>query len=74
MPIPELYHSLQMINQFQPQGIYTTLAGFILASLGKIPGTGEQFGKHGCIFTVKEMDRLRIASIHVRHDLLLVKE
>jgi putative hemolysin len=71
-PITEVEELLGI--DFQTQGIYTTLAGFILASLGKIPGTGEQFGKHGYIFTVKEMDRLRIASIHVRHDLLLVKE
>jgi putative hemolysin len=59
---------------FQSQGIYTTLAGFALASLGKIPETGEQFSKHGYTFTVKEMDRLRIASIHVRHNLHLVEE
>jgi CBS domain containing-hemolysin-like protein len=71
-PISEVAELLGV--DFQPQGIYTTLAGFVFASLGKIPGTGEQFGKHGYIFTVKEMDRLRIASIHVRHILLLPKE
>ena len=71
-PITEVEELLGI--DFQPQGRYTTLAGFILASLGKIPGTGEQFGKHGYIFTVKEMDRLRIASIHVRHNLHLAKE
>jgi CBS domain containing-hemolysin-like protein len=59
---------------FQPRGKYTTLAGFILSSMGKIPDTGEQFSKHGYIFTVKEMDRLRIANIHVRHDFLQVDE
>ncbi|MFC1879209.1 hemolysin family protein [Chloroflexota bacterium] len=52
---------------FQPQGIYTTLAGFIFAGLGKIPDPGEQIVKHGYIFTVKEMDRLRITSVYVRH-------
>ncbi len=71
-PISEVAELLGV--DFQPQGLYTTLAGYILASLGKIPKTGEQIGKHGYIFTVKEMDRLRIASIHVRHNLLLVKE
>jgi putative hemolysin len=71
-PITEVEELLGI--DFQMQGIYTTLAGFILASLGKIPGTGEQFDKHGYIFTVKEMDRLRIASIHVRHNLHLAKE
>jgi putative hemolysin len=71
-PISEVAELLGV--DFQPQGIYTTLAGFVLASLGKIPETGEQISKHGYIFTVKEMDRLRIVSIHVRHNLLLAKE
>ena len=71
-PISEVAELLGV--DFQPQGIYSTLAGFVFARLGKIPETGEHFGKHGYIFTVKEMDRLRIASIHVRHNLLLVKE
>jgi putative hemolysin len=71
-PISEVAELLGV--DFQPQGIYTTLAGFALASLRKIPETGEQFSKHGYIFTVKEMDRLRIASIHVRHNLLQVEE
>jgi putative hemolysin len=70
-PISEVARLLGV--DFQPQGIYTTLAGFVLASLGKIPETGEKFSKHGYIFTVKEMDRLRIASIHVRHILQLKK-
>lgn len=71
-PVPEVARVLGV--DFQPQGIYTTLAGFVLESLGKIPETGEQFSKHGYIFTVKEMDRLRIASIHVRHNLLQLKK
>jgi len=71
-PISEVAELLGV--DFQSQGIYTSLAGFILASLGKIPEVGEQIGKHGYIFTVKKMDRLRIASIHVRHNLLLEKE
>jgi putative hemolysin len=71
-PISEVAELLGV--DFQPQGRYTTLAGFVLASLGKIPDTGKRFSKHGYIFTVKEMDRLRIASIHVRHNLHLVEE
>ena len=71
-PISEVAELLGV--DFQPQGIYTSLAGFILASLGKIPEAGEQIGKHGYIFTVKEMDRLRIASIHVRHNVLQTKK
>ena len=71
-PISEVAELLGV--DFQPQGIYTTLAGFALASLGKIPETDEQISKHGYIFTVKEMDRLRITSIHVRHNILQEKE
>ena len=63
-PLSEVEELLNV--DFQLQGIYTTLAGFILDSLGKIPEAGEQFGKHGYIFTVEEMDKLRINSIHVK--------
>jgi len=50
---------------FRPRGVYTTLAGFILASLGKIPLPGDKTSQYGYVFFVKEMDRLRIASIEV---------
>jgi putative hemolysin len=50
---------------FQPQGLYATLAGFILASLGRIPQPGDQTNQFGFTFSVEEMDRLRIASIRV---------
>ena len=50
---------------FQHQGLYTTVAGFILASLGRIPQPGDQINQHGYTFSVEEMDRLRIASIRV---------
>jgi len=59
---------------FQPKGNYSTLAGFILASLGKIPESGEEISKHGYVFSVRNMDRLRIASIHVRRNLFDYKE
>jgi putative hemolysin len=62
-PIPDVEELLGV--DFQPRGLYTTLAGFILASLGKIPEPGEQVSKHGFVFTVKGMDRLRIENIHV---------
>ena len=50
---------------FQPQGSYTTVAGFVLASLGRIPKPGDQTNQFGFTFSVEEMDRLRIASIRV---------
>jgi len=52
-----------------PRGVYVTLAGFIFASLGKIPEIGEEVNKYGYVFSVREMNRLRITSIHVRRNL-----
>jgi len=54
---------------FHPRGVYTTLAGFILASLGKIPESGDKTSQYGYVFSVRTMDHLRIASIHVQHSL-----
>ena len=71
-PISEVEELLGI--DFHPRGEYTTLAGFLLSGLGKIPEAGEQFSKHGYIFTVMEMDRLRIANIHVSQKFLQVKE
>jgi putative hemolysin len=58
---------------FRPQGVYTTLAGFMLERLGKIPEISEQVSEQGYIFTVMEMERLRIANIHVCRNLQLVE-
>lgn len=51
---------------FPSKGIYTTLAGFIFASLGKIPEPGDKTSQYGYVFSVMKMDRLSIASIHVQ--------
>jgi len=59
---------------FQSRGIYTTLAGFVMTNLGKIPAPGDQIGKYGFVFTVEEMDRLRIVNIHVRPNVLQSKK
>jgi len=66
-PIVEVGELLEI--DFQPKGVYVTLAGFILASLGKIPQIGEEVSNHGYVFSVREMNRLQIASIHVRRSL-----
>ena len=55
---------------FQSKGVYTTLAGFLLASLGKIPEPGDKTSQYGYVFSVREMDRLRIANIHVQRSLI----
>jgi putative hemolysin len=63
-PITEVGELLTI--DFQPRGVYVTLAGFILASLGNIPQIGEEVNDHGYIFTVQEMNHLQITSIIVR--------
>ena len=65
-PISEVSDLLKV--DFQPKGVYATLAGFIYASLGKIPEVGEEVSKHGYFFSVKEMDRLQITRIRVRNN------
>lgn len=46
-----------------PEGEYETIAGFILAELGKIPKVGEGLTYEGWRIRVAEMDGLRIASL-----------
>ncbi|MCL4144913.1 UNVERIFIED_CONTAM: hypothetical protein GTU68_056459 [Idotea baltica] len=48
-----------------PEGEYETLAGFVLAVLGKVPEAGEGISQDGWTIEVAEMDRLRIASLRV---------
>ena len=49
-----------------PEGDYDTLAGFVLAGLGRIPEVGERFEHEGWHLRVAEMDGLRIAGIELR--------
>ncbi len=44
---------------------YTTLAGFVLAQLGHLPGTGESFRWRGLRFEVVDMDGRRIDKLLV---------
>jgi putative hemolysin len=48
-----------------PVGDFVTLAGFVLAHLGHVPETGEEFALDGWRFRVVEMDRQRIDKILV---------
>jgi len=49
-----------------PDGDYETLAGFVLASLGRIPEVGEGFGHDGWRIEVVELDGRRVATVRVR--------
>jgi CBS domain containing-hemolysin-like protein len=48
-----------------PEGPYETLAGFLLAQLGRIPTTGTTVESHGWEFTVIEVERRRIEQVLV---------
>ncbi len=44
---------------------YETLAGFVLDCLGKIPKGGESFAYEGRVYTVVDMDGLRVAKVKI---------
>jgi CBS domain containing-hemolysin-like protein len=48
-----------------PEGPYETLAGFLLARLGRIPAGGESVEERGWEFTVTEVVRRRIEQVLV---------
>jgi putative hemolysin len=63
-PIAEIEEILDV--DFKSQGVYVTLAGFILNELGAIPAVGASIEKHGYRFTVQEMVNLRISAVLVQ--------
>ena len=52
------------INLPKDEG-YETLAGFVLAQLGHIPQTGENFEYEGRRYTVLEMEKMRISKVKI---------
>jgi magnesium and cobalt exporter, CNNM family len=49
-----------------PRGAgYETLAGFMLDCLGKIPKGGESFAYEGRVYTVVDMDGLRVSKVKI---------
>jgi putative hemolysin len=48
-----------------PEGPYETVAGYVLALLGKIPAVGDQVQVNGHTITVTEMDGRRVARLRV---------
>lgn len=51
---------------FEPRGVYATLAGFIMAELGEIPKEGDRVSYQGYSFVVDEMQGFRITSLRVQ--------
>jgi CBS domain containing-hemolysin-like protein len=50
-----------------PEGDYETLAGFVLAELGRIPDVGARFDHDGWHLEVVARDNLRVSSVSLRH-------
>jgi CBS domain containing-hemolysin-like protein len=48
-----------------PPGEYETLAGFVLARLGRIPDVGEELAVDGWRLTVMRRDRNRVAELRL---------
>ena len=46
-----------------PEGPYETVAGYVLAELGELPGVGAEVELHGHKLTVTELDGRRIARV-----------
>lgn len=62
LPVYEVEEMLG-VNHMGEEGDFTTLGGFILFHLGKIPEEKEQVEWHGWVFTVTRMDKNRIDQV-----------
>jgi len=51
---------------FDPGGVYNTLAGFLMSELGKIPDEGDSVIYKGYNFVVDAMDRFRIQMVRIQ--------
>lgn len=52
---------------------FSTIAGFVILNLGKIPNIADSFHAHGWLFEVKEMEGRRIKKILAKPDLILTQ-
>ena len=67
--VPGTLHLDEVLDQTGlelPDGEYETLAGFVLAELGRIPDVGDVVGLDGWTIEVAEMDRRRVAELRLR--------
>jgi len=51
---------------FDTRGVYTTLAGFILAEIGAIPQEGDCISYQGYSFVVETMERFQIKTVRIQ--------
>jgi putative hemolysin len=59
------FKELFEFNTLPNEGDYETLGGFMMASLGQIPGSGDQFEWEGLRFEIVDMDGRRVDKILV---------
>jgi CBS domain containing-hemolysin-like protein len=50
---------------FDPGGVYNTLAGFLMSELGEIPKEGDSVNYQGYNFEVDAMERFRIQMVRI---------
>ncbi len=62
-PIAEVSERLKI--DFNPQGAYRTLAGFIIAELGNFPAKGDFVIYAGYRFIVEEVEQFRVVKVRV---------
>jgi putative hemolysin len=68
LPVDEFKELLGLRGlSHEGEGLYQTLAGFVLMQLGCIPVVGDHFDWHTLRFEVLNMDALRIGKILVAH-------
>lgn len=62
--MPEFRRALRL-SAFDenPRGDYTTLGGYVMAQLGRIPKTGDSFDAEGLHFEIVDMDRHRVDKV-----------
>lgn len=63
LPIDELVEKLGLGGISDPQGLYHTVGGFVVAHMGKIPKRAEKFRYGGWEFEVVDMDHNRVDEV-----------
>ncbi|MEE6280688.1 hemolysin family protein [Georgenia sp. MJ170] len=56
---------VKVLHRALPEGPFDTLAGFVVAELGRMPVVGDSVGWHGLTLTVNRLDGLRVDRIDV---------
>ena len=51
---------------FEPGGVYTTLAGFMMSQLGEIPKVGDVVSYEGYYFEIESMERFRVQMVRIQ--------